>query len=540
MESSEQCPTCGTQSWEDNGDGNDRCRECGYIRPRLSNAADEDEFGGVGTTTRRKKDKRKKQSLYFKGAERRKFWILSHQFILRKQLRWLIDEKNMPTELEELVRALWEQRLNALAPIMGENEGMTTFSTTEWFGESENEASGPGPQPIPLSTMPRLQDTLVLCYLGMYILRIPIFLGDIVTWVQNDELVYTRALDILPAEMRERMDPMGANEARVYRRPLDVTRFQARVHRLIMGYQMGLGMEIPPINLPLYLYRFVQDLALPIEIYLAVKKLASLLDYTFQYPITTNKNDLRRLPDRSLASLVVVAVKVLYPFDDRKRTPASGTEPTAAVMDWAKWVKGWKALKQKTRRKFAYEDGVKTTENDVLYMDNAQLDQYMDWFQENLQETRGFLGEETENTFLDRMLEMFPVETKKDATESKELPVDNNLRKISMLQHTQSNLIIRNPEKETEDEDPQITSRPGMWYRRYRQTSEIPEGNMKEFLSAVAELVGMDLDYLSVLVFAAERKVETWGVAERKRLKSQGIQIRGRGRGRGRVRGKTN
>jgi RNA polymerase I-specific transcription initiation factor RRN7 len=423
-----------------------------------------------------------------------------------------MHEKRFPVELEELVRALWEQRMNVLASQLSD-DATATFSSYDMFlSDSEVDNLGSGIAPISLSTMPKLQETLAICYMGLYLLRQPIFVGDLVSWVGSGELLYYRAFDTLPEDMRERMDPSGLRRTRG-RSVIKADRLQSTVYRLIRGYHKEFGMEIPPINFPLYLYRFIQDLALPLEVYPAVKKLASLLGYTFEYPTSGNRTDRHLLPDRKLAALVVVAVKLMYPFDKRLRAPKSTEEPAAAVVDWDKWVEDRKIL----QRKLTYEDGMKVTELDALYMDNTELDRYMDWFGDNMVETRNFMIGNSDDTFVQHILAMFPVDDRREDLGVTEEIQDNKLIGLDLLKKTQINLIVRKPVGENSSSLVSAVDRPGSHYRRYRPNEESPDGNMKTFLLVVAELVGMKLEALIAVVFKAELGVEKWARSERVR-----------------------
>jgi RNA polymerase I-specific transcription initiation factor RRN7 len=519
MSSFDQCPQCNSRRWTDNGDGNDRCLVCGYIRARLADTLDDEEdFGAVGKTTRKKREKiNRPSSKYFRGSEQKRFHLLAHQLILRKQLWWLIQEKKLPVELEELVRALWEQRINVLSSQLDAGDAKATFSSGDMFTSgSDTETSGYGVTPISLSRMPKLQETLVLCYMGLYILRQPIFVGDLISWVQNNELLYYQAFDTLPEDMRERMDPGGLMRTR--RKSVIKPRiFQRTVYRLIRGYHKELGMELPALNFPLYLYRIIQDLALPLEVYPAVKKLAGLIGYAFEYPTSGTRSDMHLLPDRKLAALVVVAVKLMYPFDSVERIPSTNEEPAATVVDWDKWIHDRKKL----QRKFSYEEGMKVTEVDALYMENTQLDRYMEWFAENMLETRDFMIGNNDDTFTQHILAMFPVDSHGKSLPRSEETGDDKAVQLTLLKNTQSNLIVRKAIGETHSASSKTIIRPGSQYRRYRSNEEPPEGNIKSFLEATAELLGVEMESLLAVVFKAELSLEKWAKNERARSRQE-------------------
>lgn len=56
------------------------------------------------------------------------------------------------------------------------------------------------------SDRPRLIVSVGLCYLGLVLLRVAVSLGDIHRWMEEQGLVYLRAINDIPVEMKERLD----------------------------------------------------------------------------------------------------------------------------------------------------------------------------------------------------------------------------------------------------------------------------------------------------------------------------------------------
>ena len=107
-----------------------------------------------------------------------------------------------------------------------------------------------------------------------------------------------------------------------------------------LEYQHNVGIQFPTINFPLICLRCVKELALPLDVYPTVGRLAALLDYNFMFPDMQLAKYLRKteVPMAQLAALLVVAAKLLYPFDGKPRTPRRATEPAALTVDWDRWV----------------------------------------------------------------------------------------------------------------------------------------------------------------------------------------------------------
>lgn len=144
-------------------------------------------------------------------------------------------------------------------------------------------------------------------------------------------------------------------------------------------------MQFPALNWPILLFQYIRRLALPIEVYPAVKNLRELVGFKFTFPgVTSSKRQiLHRSPETQLVSLIVVVTKLLFSFDKIRRYPVSGNEPTTQAVDWTVW--------SQVQRQFANRDNAEghitrgeeilTTEKDVFQMDPSQLDDYMDWYE---------------------------------------------------------------------------------------------------------------------------------------------------------------
>lgn len=101
--------------------------------------------------------------------------------ILRKQCYAFIHTVGLSDELEVVVKDLWALRLQLLVKkVDATSDDETMFSSQP---ESETKDGGVGTRfrewKVKGKPMPRLIDTLGLCYLGAVILKLSISLGDI-------------------------------------------------------------------------------------------------------------------------------------------------------------------------------------------------------------------------------------------------------------------------------------------------------------------------------------------------------------------------
>lgn len=439
------------------------------------------------------------------GRSQTNLLLLAHQHILRLQAWWLMKEKNLPADFEELIRALWEQRVNALADKIDD----ATISTFE-MPISDTEDEGNETRNMKLDDIPTIVESLSLCYLGIYILRLPVFIGDIVRWVKNKWLPYIGAVDLLPSDMKSRLAFQSLNNLRD-NRIMSTQRLQSKTNALFMAYQLGLGIEIPHLNVPLCLYRITEGLALPLEIYPAVRKLAALLKYTFPYPTRPTKGWMHSTPDKQLAAFVVVAVKLLYPFDALVRDPTKDTEPAAAIIDWDVWRKVMKQRDESLEDQdiLTHEKAQRMTENESLQISEAKADQYMDWFTNVWAKPGEARALVSDDMFVQNMFKLFPIG---DHT-AEVIPMNLEDFKHVTLEgiHEVHRGLIPRAVREPDDSEGVIPKmgRPGTQYLRYRKMDEMDEV-AKEFYEAVADFVGCPVNLLTKCTFSIERKLEHW------------------------------
>ena len=138
------------------------------------------------------------------GKEARDLYLQCYQLILWKQCFWLVKEKGFPKELETVVRDLWSLRIKLLYAEKDDEEGYTSgtvgFSSTSEGENSDTDGMSLASKWSRRSNrkgkeyLPKLIETLALCYLGILLLRLPTSIGEIFKWVTSDEMIYNRAV----------------------------------------------------------------------------------------------------------------------------------------------------------------------------------------------------------------------------------------------------------------------------------------------------------------------------------------------------------
>lgn len=201
----ETCTTTGCRSrYYYIQDGKRVCKSHGHVQEGFTQvAADEDDFNTEGRKTRKRRKEAATAGIVYDGIEAIKLYVQCWQVVLRKQAMWLISARGMPPELEIVIRDLWAVRIRNIRGV-GEDErdardGSGFSSTSE--GETEGEDDGVGMEMSRRHRkiarekgLPRLIESLALCYMAMLLLRLPVAVGDLQKWAEQHEIPYFRVV----------------------------------------------------------------------------------------------------------------------------------------------------------------------------------------------------------------------------------------------------------------------------------------------------------------------------------------------------------
>jgi RNA polymerase I-specific transcription initiation factor RRN7 len=361
-----------------------------------------------------------------------------------------------------------------------------------------------------------LTDNLGICFLSCFTLRLPITIGDILSFTKTEGLVYYRAIDILPADMKRELSP-------AYRRALDPSdilharQLHKVVYKLVTNFQQQ-HLELKPLNLPPLLYRFIKHLSIPLEVYPVVKRIAELINFSFKLSASTRQryHDFC-IPEIQLLCCLIVAIKILAPFDGNPRYPYMVSEPAVGVVDWVTWVQHYNDYRKATAEndQATLFDMLQTQESDVFVMDDEQIDKYLHWYY-NTWAQEAVRGGDKNATFREAMFEKFPIDVASHSNRQS-TPTSRAGAKVLIKQAqnarykgVHSDLIFREAYDEREalqfeDELP----RPGSDYEIYRSLNELPD-HAKIFYDEAAQLVGLSSSRLVKLVFTTEQRLKRW------------------------------
>lgn len=456
-------------------------------------------------------------------------YLKSLQLILRHQLWYLIKEKGLPEELELITLDLWALRIAQFGDRIASDTRIDSqsqsqvFSTLETEDEETDDARGtlrtPKGRNKKLSSVPNLLDTLALCYLGMLTLRLPVTPGDIYHWVTEEELAYRGAIKLLPLPMRDRLPPsyhatLNPNALLSYKR------LYAVVTDLQISFTNHHKIIWPPLNHRLLLFRYLRELALPIEVYDYTLRLSKLLGYDFVLHQDSNKRlGVRHLPEAQLVGCVIVCVRLLYPFDGEKRHPRFASEPTSSVMNWARWLEQLKDTKSRLesgKGRFTVEKLTMLEEKDAFDMTPEQLDQYLDFYADTFLDDAEIQRTKDTDDFRNAIYNMFPIEGGHTgaAPSADRMPEKDDFATVKAVHSTmQARSAI------PDDEVGMGVLRPGQAYQVYKREQDLPEA-AKVFYEAVAKLAGLSMDMTMQAVFSTEARIERCRRKQREAAKS--------------------
>ncbi|KAE8147865.1 hypothetical protein BDV25DRAFT_159440 [Aspergillus avenaceus] len=459
-------------------------------------------FGVQGKTNRVKKAVQEKGSKVYHGRQAYSLFLQVYQLILWKQCHALVQGRGFPAQLEHVVRDLWALRLNTYADrITDTSEG---DEETQFFS-SQPSASQDEPDTSRFRgkslRWPRMIDTIGLCYLGAFIMRLPVGIAEFHRMVMCGDVPYIRITRSIPREMKDRL-PQEYLSLFESARLLKAEHFQKAVLELSLLYRYKFGVQFPALNLPPILYQRISRLALPIEVYAAVKRLRGVLEFNLEYQAEVpGKSRPLHLPEVQLATLIVISTKLLFPFDDIKRYPVSTKEPTTQVIDWKLWAEAQRNFENRVRvrGKIGKGNEIQVKEKDVFGMTTNQLDEYMDWYE------KSWLDNGIATNPLSDLFPIGPTAGVSHSQPTDPTPEDDEESMESMLRTVIQQTKARKVKPNADSDIP----RPGSSYVRYRVESDLPE-TARPFYELVAKETGVSLSTLVQAAFQAESRIRRW------------------------------
>ena len=361
-----------------------------------------------------------------------------------------------------------------------------------------------------------LEDTISLCYIAILLLRIPVTVADIYQWINDGKFLYYRASREVPLGMRERLPP----GYQALLEPQDMLQSEL-LHRHILDtavlFNNDFGMAMPPLNVSLVLYRWIQALMLPLEIFAATQRLARLLDVDLSTWIASKASRIivLRYPEAQLMAVVIVATKLLYPLDDIERKAYQPTDLSSLALDWDAWAKLHKPESENPaeRPRLSFYQAFEFSETDCLSTSDEKLDAYLDWYEDNVasEEVRERGRARNDAEFRRTLFQMFPTHCRQQKDKTKETSAA-----INRLHDAQGTLL---QERAVQPQESKTVNRVGSFYRRYRTVEEL-SGPATILFEKAAGLAGISVESLVQAVFLTERKLQKYEDGLRKAAKA--------------------
>ncbi|RMZ81064.1 hypothetical protein DV738_g2350, partial [Chaetothyriales sp. CBS 135597] len=270
----------------------------------------------------------------------------------------------------------------------------------------------------------------------------------------------------------------------------------------------------------------VESLALPLEVYGLAKQLNSIASFTFTYPSApvSRRQPVSTYPEAQLVSLVVLATKLLFPFDAQhvERYPSSLSQPGALLLNWAEWVK----LKDSFQKSMAGlkehrgQTGSHLLTNDlgVMSMTDNQLDKYMDWYQD----TFARVHDRDDSPLGQQVLDMFPLPDRVaipvavKAEHHKEFQGEKQRLRIKRLEDVLNKCLNTQTPVSEEEAESKLVLRPGMKFPRISSVTDL-DGPAEAFYQEAADISSLTLDQLVHAVRHTELKFEKWRHEQRRK-----------------------
>ncbi|KAG0368641.1 hypothetical protein BC939DRAFT_453224 [Gamsiella multidivaricata] len=186
--------------------------------------------------------------------------------------------------------------------------------------------------------------TISICYLSAQHLQIPVLLADFRRWTMDGRVLYYNASDHLPADLTKRLSLAGTSL--LFPKSRTLSSFYQPTNALLKLLRESLGFKSDMPNLAPLIYRFVQELMLPVEVYPCALRLFQLYLDVCTSPQTQNPfltqvlvdNAPLRAPVHAMAAVIIVA-KLFFGLDGKQRSADDRLYWMNALPQESSWIK---------------------------------------------------------------------------------------------------------------------------------------------------------------------------------------------------------
>ncbi|KAK9460346.1 uncharacterized protein V1516DRAFT_676383 [Lipomyces oligophaga] len=352
---------CRSRLWH-SVDGLSYCQN-GHQRAGLGFEVAEDDYVSMqGQIIRRPRVlvEAKDENIFY-GRRGYKLFLQCYQEIIQVQVRWLIDSKGVSKELDPIVKGLWllyldAQGINRLDLDLETEEEEVKRDETELYSDAEGDisegvATNFADVPVHSDFVSfKLPDSVALCYLGLRILREPLFLCDLYRLVRSSDMPYFRAIHKVEYNLVRHLDLKYIRIFEPNFFPVPGS-FQTAVRNVSTLLETKAQLDISTSQIPIatLTYKFVRELCLPIEIYEASRRLDELIGISKSIS-NVKSNHLKSQESLVFDELKILATvlfttrlwfgKLIYSAPRTERpyiVSSKDFDITGVRIDWLKW-----------------------------------------------------------------------------------------------------------------------------------------------------------------------------------------------------------
>lgn len=220
------CLQCRSTKFKKDSNGSLICRN-GHQLDELTEIT-EDAMALIGSQrTKRSKGKRKKEDeTKYEKPDRAQLTIVQLQELLVNQVSWMIKNKNVPAQYNNIVRDLW---LIWISNTFNVNPDLDLTANVDFELSSLN-----------------FYHSVIFCHIGCIILRLPFFLQDFKIWSVNEDFPYY----------------VVTNRTNNSMKILD-TEILIKQESMIISHLQNMAVEIPSFDQPLVISRLLAALSIP-------------------------------------------------------------------------------------------------------------------------------------------------------------------------------------------------------------------------------------------------------------------------------------
>ncbi|EWG47049.1 hypothetical protein FVEG_07288 [Fusarium verticillioides 7600] len=509
----ERCPECGARRWYlENG-----LRFCsnghqveGFIQFDIGDDVD---AGQLGKKTKKDKEVKEKELRHLTGQAGKNLFLECLQLVLRQQLLWLVQIKGHREELETVVRDLWDLRIRGSGTLLAEEEtqqtgdGLATFSSQPTGTEKDDTPKTQGtrarswnPEDNPDWPVPRMIETLALCYLGCLLLRIPTTIGELCAWANSRRIPYKRSYYDLPEEMQDRLP---SAYTRALKLPLRSSLRGIDMHNavldLALSYHHNYGMIFPAISDTPTIVHFVRQLTLPVETLITARSILSVMNFSFQLPMEQSRRFHIDYPEILLMSAIVVAAKLCFPLGQHAPFLRAASTEQSIKFDWIIWLKGAQELIEASQTPGKEPSFDQANADQVTSMTTEELDQYF-----------AHIASTIDRKNDSEITRFFPSEKapppEAPTRESTEQDNDHKMRKIL-------GQAITVKWEERSEQNGETLAEPS--YEAFRSVEDLTE-TAQALYKAAGHISGLSLDEIVQAVYMLEQKMISWQLKRRR------------------------